>query len=113
MARMLVEVTRVELIPTTTVDHTYDGEGYELILKVEGENSKINLMYICRMLILQKILRMWKLKARMIKPRIPKVDRLSLLQLLILPCPKLIMFLLSKPKTYPYQCCGLGRLTVL
>jgi hypothetical protein len=81
MARMLVEVTRVELIPTTTVDHTYDGEGYELILKVEGENSKINLMYICKMLILQRILRMWKLKARMIKPLIPKVDRLSLLQL--------------------------------
>ncbi|KAM0867796.1 hypothetical protein ACQ4PT_041749 [Festuca glaucescens] len=37
MARMLVEVTRVELIPTTTVDHTYDGEGYGLIFKVEGE----------------------------------------------------------------------------
>ncbi|KAM0863012.1 hypothetical protein ACQ4PT_044882 [Festuca glaucescens] len=40
MARMLVEVTRVELIPTTTVDHTYDGEGYGLIFKVEGEQLK-------------------------------------------------------------------------
>jgi hypothetical protein len=36
MARMLVEVTRVEHIATTTVDHTYEGEGYGLIFKVEG-----------------------------------------------------------------------------
>ncbi|KAM0834650.1 hypothetical protein ACQ4PT_063452 [Festuca glaucescens] len=39
MARMLVEVTRVEHIPTTTVDHTYEGEGYVLIFKVEGEQK--------------------------------------------------------------------------
>ncbi|KAM0821614.1 hypothetical protein ACQ4PT_072068 [Festuca glaucescens] len=39
MARMLVEVTRVEHIPTTTVDHTYEGEGYGLIFKVEGEQK--------------------------------------------------------------------------
>ncbi|KAM0924563.1 hypothetical protein ACQ4PT_004553 [Festuca glaucescens] len=39
MAWMLVEVTRVELIPTTTVDHTYDGEVYGLIFKVEGEHK--------------------------------------------------------------------------
>ncbi|KAM0863090.1 hypothetical protein ACQ4PT_044819 [Festuca glaucescens] len=40
MVRMKVEVTRVELIPTTTVDHTYDGEGYGLIFKVEGDQGK-------------------------------------------------------------------------
>ncbi|KAM0839720.1 hypothetical protein ACQ4PT_060123 [Festuca glaucescens] len=38
--RMLVEVTRVENIPTTTVDHTYDGKGYGLLFKVEGEKGK-------------------------------------------------------------------------
>ncbi|KAM0913218.1 hypothetical protein ACQ4PT_012284 [Festuca glaucescens] len=38
--RMLVEVTRVEHIPTTTVDHTYDGEGHGLLFKVEGEKGK-------------------------------------------------------------------------
>jgi hypothetical protein len=40
MVRMKVEVTRVELIPTTTVDHTYDGEGYGLIFKVEDDQGK-------------------------------------------------------------------------
>ncbi|KAM0915495.1 hypothetical protein ACQ4PT_010810 [Festuca glaucescens] len=35
--RMLVEVTRVEYIPTTTVDHMYDGQGYGLIFKLETE----------------------------------------------------------------------------
>ncbi|KAM0826418.1 hypothetical protein ACQ4PT_068893 [Festuca glaucescens] len=39
--RMKVEVTRVEFIPTTTVDHTYGGEGYGLLFKVEGEKAKI------------------------------------------------------------------------
>jgi hypothetical protein len=37
---MKVEDTRVEDIPTTTVDHVYDGEGYGLILKVEREPAK-------------------------------------------------------------------------
>ncbi|KAM0861303.1 hypothetical protein ACQ4PT_045978 [Festuca glaucescens] len=38
--RMLVEVTRVEYIPTTTVDHTYAGQGYGLIFKLESNQSK-------------------------------------------------------------------------
>jgi hypothetical protein len=37
---MKVEVTRVVNIPTTTVDHTYDGEGYGLILKVEDNKTR-------------------------------------------------------------------------
>ncbi|KAM0836398.1 hypothetical protein ACQ4PT_062345 [Festuca glaucescens] len=40
VVQMNVEVTRVEHIPTTTVDHTYDGEGYGLIFKLEGEQVK-------------------------------------------------------------------------
>ncbi|KAM0828979.1 hypothetical protein ACQ4PT_067175 [Festuca glaucescens] len=40
VVRMLVEVTRVEHILTTTVDHTYDGEGYGLLFKVECEKGK-------------------------------------------------------------------------
>nr|XP_051219774.1 uncharacterized protein LOC127336947 [Lolium perenne] len=39
--RMLVEVTRVEHIPTTTVDHMYDGQGYGLIFKLESDLTKI------------------------------------------------------------------------
>lgn len=39
--RMKVEVTRVEYIPTTTVDHVYDGEGYGLVFKVEDEKVKV------------------------------------------------------------------------
>ncbi|XP_051181965.1 uncharacterized protein [Lolium perenne] len=39
-ARMLVEVTRAEFIPTTTIDHTYDGKGYGLIFKVEEQKGK-------------------------------------------------------------------------
>ncbi|XP_051190784.2 uncharacterized protein [Lolium perenne] len=35
--RMLVEVTRAEFIPTTTVDHMYDGQGYGLIFKLETD----------------------------------------------------------------------------
>ncbi|KAM0922931.1 hypothetical protein ACQ4PT_005868 [Festuca glaucescens] len=38
--RMLVEVTRVEFIPKTTVDHTYAGQGYGLIFKLETDHSK-------------------------------------------------------------------------
>ncbi|KAM0829066.1 hypothetical protein ACQ4PT_067114 [Festuca glaucescens] len=34
VVQMKVEVTRVEFIPTTTVDHTYDGQGYGLIFKL-------------------------------------------------------------------------------
>ncbi|KAM0911789.1 hypothetical protein ACQ4PT_013217 [Festuca glaucescens] len=40
MVRMLVEVTRVEHILTTTVDHMYDGQGYGLIFKLESEPIK-------------------------------------------------------------------------
>ncbi|KAM0927551.1 hypothetical protein ACQ4PT_002786 [Festuca glaucescens] len=40
VVRMKVEVTRQEHIPTTIVDHTYDGEGYGLIFKVEAGSSK-------------------------------------------------------------------------
>jgi hypothetical protein len=42
--RMKVEVTRVEFIPTMLVDHTYDGEGYGLLFKVEREkvNDKVD-----------------------------------------------------------------------
>ncbi|KAM0888797.1 hypothetical protein ACQ4PT_028120 [Festuca glaucescens] len=40
VVRMKVEVTRVEHIPTTTVDHVYDGEGYGLLFKVEGAKPK-------------------------------------------------------------------------
>ncbi|KAM0884242.1 hypothetical protein ACQ4PT_031104 [Festuca glaucescens] len=36
VVHMRVEVTRKENIPPTTVDHVYDGEGYDLIFKVEG-----------------------------------------------------------------------------
>jgi hypothetical protein len=41
---MKVEVTRVEFIPTMLVDHTYDGEGYGLLFKVEREkvNDKVD-----------------------------------------------------------------------
>ncbi|KAM0873908.1 hypothetical protein ACQ4PT_037759 [Festuca glaucescens] len=38
--RMLVEVTRVEHIPTTTVDHTYGGQGYGLLFKLESQPDK-------------------------------------------------------------------------
>jgi hypothetical protein len=38
--RMLVEVTRVEYIPTTTVDHMYDGQGYGLLFKLENQPTK-------------------------------------------------------------------------
>jgi hypothetical protein len=38
--RMLVEVTRPEYIPATTIDHTYEGKGYGLIFKLEVEKSK-------------------------------------------------------------------------
>jgi hypothetical protein len=37
---MLVEVTRVEHIPTTRVDHMYDGQGYGLLFKLESEVIK-------------------------------------------------------------------------
>ncbi|KAM0848905.1 hypothetical protein ACQ4PT_054098 [Festuca glaucescens] len=40
MVRMLVEVTRVEHLPTTTVDHTYDGQGYGLLFKLESQPGK-------------------------------------------------------------------------
>jgi hypothetical protein len=36
---MKVEVTRVEFIPTTTVDHTYEGKGYGLIFKLESDQA--------------------------------------------------------------------------
>jgi hypothetical protein len=39
VVRMLVEVTRVECIPTTIVDHTYDGQGNGLIFKLEEEHN--------------------------------------------------------------------------
>ncbi|KAM0835705.1 hypothetical protein ACQ4PT_062781 [Festuca glaucescens] len=39
--RMKVEVTRAEFIPTTTVDHTYDGAGYGLLFKPEDGQIKI------------------------------------------------------------------------
>ncbi|KAK1612226.1 hypothetical protein QYE76_035899 [Lolium multiflorum] len=38
--RMLVEVTRAEHIPKTTVDHTYDGQGYGLIFRLEEVKGK-------------------------------------------------------------------------
>jgi hypothetical protein len=38
--RMLVEVTRVEHIPTTTIDHTYGGQGYGLLFKLESQPDK-------------------------------------------------------------------------
>jgi hypothetical protein len=40
VVRMLVEVTRVEHLPTTTVDHTYDGQGYGLLFKLESQPGK-------------------------------------------------------------------------
>jgi hypothetical protein len=40
LVRMLVEVTRAEHIPTTTVDHLYDGKGYGLIFKRESDLGK-------------------------------------------------------------------------
>jgi hypothetical protein len=41
--RMLVEVTRAEHIPTTTVDHLYDGKGYGLIFERETEIGKVQM----------------------------------------------------------------------
>jgi hypothetical protein len=43
-ARMLVEVSRVQFIPTTTIDHRYDGQGYGLILKLK--NRRINIKWM-------------------------------------------------------------------
>ncbi|KAM0874760.1 hypothetical protein ACQ4PT_037233 [Festuca glaucescens] len=40
VVRMKVEVTWVENIPTTTVDHTYDGQRYGLIFKLEARQGK-------------------------------------------------------------------------
>ncbi|KAM0925249.1 hypothetical protein ACQ4PT_004351 [Festuca glaucescens] len=40
VVRMKVEVTCEEFIPTTTVDHMYDGEGYGLIFEHEKEPAK-------------------------------------------------------------------------
>jgi hypothetical protein len=39
---MLVDVTRAEFIPKTTVDHVYDGEGYGLLFKAENGNGDVD-----------------------------------------------------------------------
>jgi hypothetical protein len=42
IVRMLVDVTRPELIPKTIVDHVYEGDGYGLLFKVENGNGDID-----------------------------------------------------------------------
>jgi hypothetical protein len=42
IVRMLVDVTRAEFIPKTTVDHVYDGEGYGLLFKAENGNGDVD-----------------------------------------------------------------------
>jgi hypothetical protein len=39
---MLVDVTRPEFIPRTTVDHVYDGNGYGLLFKAENGNGDVD-----------------------------------------------------------------------
>jgi hypothetical protein len=42
IVRMLVDVTRAEHIPKTTVDHVYEGDGYGLLFKAENRNGDVD-----------------------------------------------------------------------
>jgi hypothetical protein len=42
IVRMLVDVMRPEFIPKTTVDHVYEGDGYDLLFKAKNGNGDVD-----------------------------------------------------------------------